>query len=69
MIRLNKKTYDENKFEKAGIKHFDIYFKDGSCPTAKDYNRFIDACESVDGAIAIHCKAGLGRTGTMLGND
>jgi cell division cycle 14 len=30
---LNKKAYEGNRFTKAGVKHDEIYFLDGSTPT------------------------------------
>ena len=67
VIRLNSKCYDEQKFKQAGINHLDIYFKDGSCPSEDIIQEFLDACENTPGAIAVHCKAGLGRTGSLIG--
>ena len=32
VVRLNKPQYDKKKFTKAGIKHLDLYFLDGSTP-------------------------------------
>lgn len=66
-VRLNKKYYDEKKFQKYGIRHLELYYLDGSNPPAKILNRFLEACEATPGAIAVHCKAGLGRTGTCIG--
>ena len=44
-----------------------LYYLDGSNPPLRILNRFIQACEATPGAIGVHCKAGLGRTGTCIG--
>jgi len=68
VVRLNKKYYDENRFKNVGIDHIDLYYLDGSVPSRQILNTFLSACEQyMDGAIAVHCKAGLGRTGTCIG--
>lgn len=66
VVRLNKPQYDKQKFVKAGIKHLDLYFLDGSTPPDDIVDKFLDAVEKEKGAIAIHCKAGLGRTGSLI---
>lgn len=66
VIRLNKKYYDERRFTRAGIKHVDLYYLDGSTPPEHILQKFIEICEGNKGAIAVHCKAGLGRTGTCI---
>jgi len=67
VVRLNKKQYDRRRFTDHGIKHLDMYFLDGSCPNREIINKFLSVAESEPNAIAIHCKAGLGRTGTLIG--
>lgn len=69
VVRLNKRMYDENDFRRAGIEHFEQYYLDGSCPTMPILKKIVEAFESVpkDKGIAVHCKAGLGRTGTCIG--
>jgi len=66
VIRLNKPAYDRQKFIKNGIKHLDLIFPDGSIPLPEIYEPFLTACEEEKGAIAVHCKAGLGRTGSLI---
>jgi len=69
VVRLNKKQYEENDFRAAGIEHFEKYYLDGSCPTYAILQKVLSAFESVpvDKGFAVHCKAGLGRTGTCIG--
>uniref|UniRef100_H2Z9U7 Uncharacterized protein n=1 Tax=Ciona savignyi TaxID=51511 RepID=H2Z9U7_CIOSA len=67
IVRLNKKMYDARRFQDAGFDHHDLFFVDGSTPSDSILKRFLDICENTDGAIAVHCKAGLGRTGTLIG--
>ncbi|XP_015245965.1 PREDICTED: dual specificity protein phosphatase CDC14A isoform X2 [Cyprinodon variegatus] len=67
IIRLNKKIYDGRRFTNAGFDHYDLFFIDGSTPNDIIIRRFLHICENAQGAVAVHCKAGLGRTGTLIG--
>lgn len=72
VVRLNEAKYERKKFINNGISHQDLFFVDGSNPSDEIVEDFIKSCERHfampnSGAIAIHCKAGLGRTGTLIG--
>jgi cell division cycle 14 len=67
IVRFNNKCYDKAVFERSGIKHVDLFYEDGGNPTEAILQSFLKLCESESGAIAVHCKAGLGRTGTCIG--
>ncbi|KAM4871710.1 dual specificity protein phosphatase CDC14A isoform 1-T1 [Thomomys bottae] len=66
IVRLNKKIYEAKRFTDAGFEHYDLFFIDGSTPSDNIVRRFLNICENTTGAIAVHCKAGLGRTGTLI---
>lgn len=66
IVRLNKKVYDANRFCEAGFDHKDLFFIDGTTPSDAIMRQFLEIVERAKGAVAVHCKAGLGRTGTLI---
>jgi len=66
VVRLNRKMYERSRFLEAGYAHYDFFFVDGTTPTEEIVNAFLEVCEQQRGVIAVHCKAGLGRTGTLI---
>ncbi|EJD54098.1 phosphatases II [Auricularia subglabra TFB-10046 SS5] len=70
VVRLNNPLYDKGLFEERGIQHVDLYFDDGTNPTDEIVRKFIQLSDDIidqGGVVAVHCKAGLGRTGTLIG--
>ncbi|KAF7966930.1 hypothetical protein HWV62_36380 [Athelia sp. TMB] len=70
VVRLNHELYDKQMFIDRGINHLELYFDDGTNPTDEIVRTFLDVVDPIveaGGVIAVHCKAGLGRTGTLIG--
>lgn len=66
IVRLNKRLYEASRFTEAGFDHKELFFVDGSTPNDTIVKRFLAIAEATDGTVAVHCKAGLGRTGTLI---
>ncbi|KAL7946425.1 protein-tyrosine phosphatase-like protein [Trichoderma barbatum] len=71
VVRLNSHLYSPSYFEALGIQHIDMVFDDGTCPPLSMVRKFIHmAHETITvkkRGVAVHCKAGLGRTGCLIG--
>ena len=67
VVRLNDASkYDRQLFIEAGMRHHDIEFSDCTPPPMSVVRQFLDVCSGPEGIIAVHCIAGLGRTGTLI---
>jgi cell division cycle 14 len=44
----------------------DLFFTDCTVPSKAIVARFLDVCYAEPGAVAVHCRAGLVRTGTLI---
>jgi cell division cycle 14 len=66
VVRLNAPQYDRRGFAEAGIAVADLFFQDCTDPPVDVVAKFLAIAEALPGAIAVHCQAGLGRTGTLV---
>jgi cell division cycle 14 len=66
VVRLNEPEYDATALEKEKIEVLDLFFEDCTSPPPRVAAAFLAAVDRADGLVAVHCKAGLGRTGTLI---
>ena len=66
VVRLNEARYGAERFAARGLAHHDLEFEDCTCPPDAVVEAFLGAADAAEGAVAVHCHAGLGRTGTLI---
>lgn len=69
VVSLLNLQSDRLVFQTAGFDFLCLPIPDGGAPSleqARTFTRFVDSCREREKAVAVHCEAGIGRTGTML---
>ena len=67
VVRLGAPEYDRAAFVDAGLGFADLgWYEDGAPPPATVVAKFMLIAEGLPGPVAVHCRAGLGRTGTLI---
>ncbi len=69
LVSLTEWTVDSALVEAHGLRHVRLPVPDFTAPSQAQLGTFIEEVEAAyadDGAVAVHCLGGMGRTGTFL---
>lgn len=68
IVSVTEKPLDESIVWGLGLRYLHLPIPDYAAPTIQQIEQFLAFLEAVDGdgAVAVHCYTGQGRTGTML---
>jgi atypical dual specificity phosphatase len=66
LINLDEVRHDPATLDSIGLAEVHIPIPDFTAPTSAQIDYLVEAVREAQPMIAVHCRAGLGRTGTML---
>ncbi|MCD4655957.1 MAG: dual specificity protein phosphatase family protein, partial [Planctomycetes bacterium] len=66
IVNLTEENLDNFTIKNAGLKYYHIPIAEFSPPTMQQLFKFKKIYETETAPIAVHCLAGMGRTGTIL---
>ncbi len=69
IVSLTEEPLPAAVLNEAGFKYLHLPVEDFTAPTLgqmREFCRFVDEVRGEGGAVLTHCRAGVGRTGTML---
>ena len=66
VVRCSAPTYCSDGFESAGIAVVDLCCEDDAVPPIDVVSKFLAVAEQLPGALAVHCRTGRTRSGTLV---